>query len=354
MSRINLDLSSTSPSEESSPNRNENIRKKKYYKPRNWGTDQDFYSLYRFSRENVEYLAEYFLDGDEETRGGALSNADRMRVCLRYMADPGFQIGVAEDVGIHQSTVCKIVWQVCRKIVEKSGEWIRFPSNENEFNVAKTKWQEKYNFPNAIGAIDGTLLHITKPSQHGDEYVCRKGFPAINAQATCNADEWFTSIDCSWAGSVHDARVWRNSPIQEMLNKDYNTGILLADEAYPLTPWVMTIYRNAVTVMQRQFNVLHKKERVIIERVFGQLKRRFPILGNRLRVATQHIPTLFHACCILHNIAKFLKEQDFEDGSGTQDDDGDLNNEVENTNGTILARGTIKRDAIAAIISRAE
>lgn len=162
-----IQLSSSSPdsSEE------EINRKVKVYKDRHWGSDENFHKLYRFTRQNVEFLANHFLDGDE-TRGGALSRNDRMRVCLRYMSDPGFQNGVEEDIGVHQSTVCKVVWEVAAKIVQKSNDWIRFPSTENEFEAAAAKWRKKYRFPNALGAIDCTLLHISKPSQHGDEYVC--------------------------------------------------------------------------------------------------------------------------------------------------------------------------------------
>ena len=36
-----------------------------------------------------------------ETKGGALSNKQRMEVFLRHVGDPGFQTGVGEDMGIH-------------------------------------------------------------------------------------------------------------------------------------------------------------------------------------------------------------------------------------------------------------
>ena len=56
-----------------------------------------------------------------------------------------------------------------------------------------------------------------------------------------------TSVDCSWAGSVHDARIWRNSPVQGALSANQTGALLVGDEGYPLTPWLLTIYRNPET-----------------------------------------------------------------------------------------------------------
>ena len=63
--------------------------------------------LHRFDKVHVEYLSNYFLGESDERRGGALNNEERMRTFLRVVGDPGFQSGVAEDIGIHQTTVSK-------------------------------------------------------------------------------------------------------------------------------------------------------------------------------------------------------------------------------------------------------
>lgn len=170
------------------------------------------------------------------------------------------QVGVGEDIGVHQTTVCKTFWYVCGKILEKADHWVHFPSTEAEFNEAKRLWSRRYKFPCAIGAVDCSLFPIKKPSIQGDEYVCRKNVPALNVQATCDANEMFTSIDCTWAGSVHDARIWRNSGVQRLLYGNAAGALLLADEAYPLTPWTMTIYRNPGTPEQRAYNALQEGE----------------------------------------------------------------------------------------------
>ncbi|KAJ4433356.1 hypothetical protein ANN_15615 [Periplaneta americana] len=125
----------------------------------------------------------------QERRGGALSSEMKMKIFLRYMADPGFQSGIAEEMGIHQTTVSKTVISVSKKIMEKANIWIKFPLSLQDITAAKAEWLQKFNFPSAIGVMDCTHVRIPKPTQHGDEYVNRKGFASINLQATCNAKE---------------------------------------------------------------------------------------------------------------------------------------------------------------------
>lgn len=67
-------------------------RCEKVYRPRREVRDEDYRKLFRFSRENVAYLAETFLPPNFETRGGALNNIQRMEIFLRYLSDPGFQV----------------------------------------------------------------------------------------------------------------------------------------------------------------------------------------------------------------------------------------------------------------------
>jgi hypothetical protein len=109
-----------------------------------------------------------------------------MKIFLCYVGNPGFRSGVAEDLGVHQTTVSKVIADIATKIVEKAPLWMKFPGTNEEFEAAKADWQVSYKFPCAIRALDCTHIPIRKPSVHGDEYINRKGFPNVNVQATCN------------------------------------------------------------------------------------------------------------------------------------------------------------------------
>ncbi|CAH2002404.1 unnamed protein product, partial [Acanthoscelides obtectus] len=68
---------------------------------------------------------------------------------------------------------------------------------------------------------------------------------------------------------------------------------LLGDSGYGIPPWLLTPFKPVINRQQERFNLLHSRERVIIERLFGQLKMRFPILGNTVRVSSEKKKTFF-------------------------------------------------------------
>lgn len=284
--------------------------------------------LMRFETENIDFLSAEFLPQSDETRGKALSARQRMEIFLRYTADPGFQSGVAEDIGVDRSTVCKNINYVMGCILEKVDNWIHFPSTVQEINNAKVMWQTHFSLPTVLGALDCTHIEINKPSMFGDEYINRKGYASINVQATCDAGERFTSISAEWPGSVHDSRIWRRSDVRNIISRYDGSACLLGDSGYGLAPWLITPFKTPQQDIQRRFNHIHAKERVIIERVFGQLKKRFPILANCVRVSLERVPKLVLCCAVLHNVAKHLKDPlNFEEMGEDGDEDDFVNEE---------------------------
>jgi hypothetical protein len=194
-----------------------------------------------------------------------------------------------------------------------------------EVREAQTSWTEKYKMPGAIGAIDCSHFQILKPSiqNKGDEYINRKAYASFNVQATCNSKDEFTSVDARWPGSVHDSRIFRNSDIYQVLKTTQNLGhYLLGDSGYGIAPWLMTPFDLRTTSLtERAYNRLYAKERVIIERCFGQLKRRFPMMGYIIRVDLKKVSPFIVSAFVLHNVAKFLIDEDFEGGEPLPDED---------------------------------
>ncbi|CAH1990643.1 unnamed protein product [Acanthoscelides obtectus] len=96
---------------------------KTYRKRRNVSPSQSK-RLLRFDSESADFLCSEFLPENNERRGGALSARTKMETFLRYLGDPGFQSGVAEEYGIHRTIPCKTISWVLNKVYQKADHWI--------------------------------------------------------------------------------------------------------------------------------------------------------------------------------------------------------------------------------------
>jgi hypothetical protein len=65
-------------------------RNPKFYKERKDNTisREDDIKLFHFRNESVQWIADFLGNDDEETRGGALSSVMKIKILLRYVADP--------------------------------------------------------------------------------------------------------------------------------------------------------------------------------------------------------------------------------------------------------------------------
>lgn len=191
--------------------------------------------------------------------------------------------------------------------------FIKWPRGEEALRVIE-EFQRAKSFPGVIGSVDGSLIQIRAPKIDAASYICRKNYPAIHLQAVCNARSLFTHCYAGHAGFVHDARVFRNSPLAEFIQRpdEYfpSNSHLLGDAAYSIHPHVITPFRDNghLTVRQKNFNYCLSSTRMVIERVFGLLKTRFRILLDCLPLTDiMKIPQFIIACCVMHKTSVYYR-----------------------------------------------
>lgn len=81
---------------------------------------------------------------------------------------------------------------------------------------------------------------------------------------------------------------------------------------------LLTPYLNPSTHAQHKYNEAHIRTRNTVERQYGVLKRRFPVLAVGIRLKLKTAVNVILACSILHNICIIRKEQDpINDGNVT-------------------------------------
>lgn len=68
-----------------------------------------------------------------------------------------------------------------------------------------------------LGILDGTKVLINPSQKNKDSYIDRKGHFSISVQAVCNENRKFIDIFIGFPGSVHDSRIYKNSPLASKL-----------------------------------------------------------------------------------------------------------------------------------------
>lgn len=134
-------------------------------------------------------------------------------------------------------------------------------------------------FPGVIGCIDG--CHPDIPfrgrAQDRSSFINRKRFSSIVLQCICNVNMSFIDAYAGWPGSVHDSRVFRNSPITAELEKLPPNLHILGDSAYPLSNSLITPFREVGNLKEEEtrYNIIHSSTSSVIDWAFAFLKGKF-------------------------------------------------------------------------------
>ena len=175
----------------------------------------------------------------------------------------------------------------------------------------------------------------------------RKGYFSLNIQAVCGPDLKFYDVVSRWPGSTHDSRIFENSMINLRLEQGEINGHLLGDAGYALKQYLLTPYPDPRTVAQKRYNKRHSQSRMFIEKAFGCLKRRFPLLkhGVRLRKPEDNCILILSAF-VLHNMCIEFKQRNEPDFSEREDED---EADLPDPSQTAATQGGLeKRDSIAS------
>lgn len=129
-------------------------------------------------------------------------------------------------------------------------------------------------------------------------------FIFLQVQLVCDHHLRIRDIFTGYPGSVHDARVFRTSPLNETLEEKCGEFHLLGDSAYPLSKNLMTPFpdRGLLNRLQINYNMQHSINRVKIEHCNGVLKQKWRQLYHVKLRDIRLIVNFIRACCVLHNL----------------------------------------------------
>lgn len=252
-----------------------------------------------------------------------ISVPKRVGITLIKLGSCGELRSVAREFGVARSTACKIINEVCLAICKTFP--IEFPTGEKLQEVADG-FIAKGGLPGCCGALDGSFIRIKAPIDNAKDFYCRKQCYAILLQAVVDSSTSFINVTVGWPGSVHDARVFRNSklyragetnqlflPATISVQNTQSRPFIVADQAYPALTWLKKPYGRILNNNMKLFNKSLSKGRIVVELAFGQLKGRWRCLLKENDCNIDHLKIQVLACCILHNFCNVEEDEYLED-----------------------------------------
>ena len=108
----------------------------------------------------------------ESYHGNAtISAKERLALTIRFLATGETYRSLGFQFRISYSAISYIVVSVCEAIITHVGKkHLETPSSKEEWLAVSKEFQEKWHFPNALGAIDGKHITIIPPPNSGSHY----------------------------------------------------------------------------------------------------------------------------------------------------------------------------------------
>lgn len=213
----------------------------------------------------------------------------------------------------------------------------QFPGNIEEMKMIAKQFQNKWQFPNCLGSVDGKHVKIVPPPGAGSHFFNYKGFHSIVLMAIVDADYQFIYVDVGINGRVSDGGVLKKTEFYKRLNEgalnipppekttqdsDPLPFVYIGDEAFALRPDFLKPYpqRKLSDHDKRIYNYRVCRARRIVENAFGILAARFQIFHSAINFqSVEDISFVVLACCTLHNyLCKSRRDYITPDDSDTE------------------------------------
>lgn len=91
-----------------------------------------------------------------------MSPINQLLTTLRFYACAGHQTSIGDFIGMHQSTVSRIVNKVSVALAGLNRRYIKMPE-ANEIVRVQNDFYNIARFPRVLGCIDGTHIKIQSP-----------------------------------------------------------------------------------------------------------------------------------------------------------------------------------------------
>ncbi|XP_022210453.2 protein ALP1-like [Drosophila obscura] len=243
----------------------------------------------------------------------SITPEERLKVTLFYLSTGRMPFRQTKPTYI--PTITKILRQTIPALYNVlNGEYLPFPTSEEEWKQIAADFNDIWGFPNCIGAIDGKYCKTRPMSSEGD--------PSMMLMVIVDAKYRFVYVNVGTDTKIGDAEVWMHSDLKYSLDDNsihvpspsvlprsnlVSSYTLVSDEAFPLTEYNMKPYFGKnLTESQQHFNYMLARSRRVVENAFGMLASRFRVIFSPIKRVPMTFSKIVLTCFCLYN---FLREE---------------------------------------------
>lgn len=194
------------------------------------------------------------------------------------------------------------------------------PTNEEEWRKVAKGFEDKWQFPNCLGAVDGKHVRIIPPKGSGSLFWNYKKFHSIVLMAIVNSNYEFLMCDVGTNGSISDGGVIGKTtfyrklieddlkipPDESPLSSDTKLPYaFVGDEAFALRRNFLKPFNKKQLNHERMvYNYRLSRARRVVENAFGILSNRFRIFHSAINLKIETVEQVVLTCCYLHNFLR--------------------------------------------------
>lgn len=199
--------------------------------------------------------------------------------------------------------------------------FLQIPTTQDGWLTIAKGFEELWNYPHLLGALDGKHVVLQAPFNSGTEFFNYKGTFSLVLLALVDASYNFIYVDIGCQGRISDGGVFRNCTLYKKIeNNALNfpepqclegraTEIpyfMVGDEAFALTPNLMKGYAGVHPKgsKERVFNYRTSRARRVVENVFGICSSVFRVLRKPLLLQPHKADLVVKAVAHLHNFLR--------------------------------------------------
>ena len=257
------------------------------------------------------------------------SPAERLCVTLRHLSTGDAHVTIAASYRISPSVVGRIIKETCAVIWKVAQYYLQPPQDHKAWHKIASEFENKWNFPHCLGAIDGKHVVIQAPPRSGSDYFNYKKTHSIVLLAVCDANYNFTLVDIGDNGRQSDGGVYMNSKLGYAIDNnlldlpatDFITNtvnnikypyVFVADDAFSMKTYMIKPYPksclNDPTKVITNYRI--SRARRVIENSFGILASRFRVFRRPIIASVETVCNIVKATLALHNFLMKITQTD--------------------------------------------